>query len=469
MIYTDLLDKYSQVFVPGLKKDHAKEVFKNRRKKQLKALNSVTLFFGAAVEPNNDAVHLMNGMRLFQEPSILYLTGINQTGVILVLDSYEKDGEILFISKKDPTKEFWDGVRLGVEEIASGVTSSKEITDLTGIKKVLPITEFDSWISNRLKNEKKVDAFFHTYNTKTRISKLSDQNSEHIKKLKKTLKNSNKKLAIESCAQNHFELRLTHDEWQIAETKHAQKLTKNAFLKLLPSVPTFKSEHAIKLDLEHKLQLQSVFGLAFPTIVANEQNACVLHYQKSDASFKKNSLLLLDFGIRFGTMHSDISRTIPINGIFNPLQKLLYQIILDAQKLNESLIKPGAMIQENDWKVWSFIENQLNSQFFSAGGKARRDYKTKPHGVSHLIGEQCHEGDPFRLYQVEPLKEGMLLSNEPGIYGYFEMKIDGKTYKEYIGIRIEDNIYVTKTGCLNISKSIPKQINQLERLISKGA
>jgi len=93
-------------------------------------------------------------------------------------------------------------------------------------------------------------------------------------------------------------------------------------------------------------------------------------------------------------------------------------------------------------------------------------YKDRPHGVSHLMGEQEHDGDPFRNYLSEPMREGWLISNEPGLYGSFKIRLNGKLYDEEIGIRIEDNLLITKTGCKNLSSSIPKTVRQIEKLMA---
>ena len=93
-------------------------------------------------------------------------------------------------------------------------------------------------------------------------------------------------------------------------------------------------------------------------------------------------------------------------------------------------------------------------------------YKDRPHGVSHLMGEQEHDGDPFRNYLSEPMREGWLISNEPGLYGSFSVRLDGRLFDEEIGIRIEDNLLITKTGCTNLSRSIPKTVGQIEKLMS---
>ena len=115
-----------------------------------------------------------------------------------------------------------------------------------------------------------------------------------------------------------------------------------------------------------------------------------------------------------------------------------------------------------DANVWNFIEKALDERFVQKGGKCRLLYDKRPHGVSHLIGEQIHEGDPFRVYMDKPLEYGMLISNEPGIYGYFEIELSGVRYAENVGIRIENDLLVTTDGCEDISAAIPREIEEME-------
>jgi Xaa-Pro aminopeptidase len=210
---------------------------------------------------------------------------------------------------------------------------------------------------------------------------------------------------------------------------------------------------------------RSPFGLAFPSIIAGGRNATVLHYLKNDEPLDPKGLVLMDFGARWGTMHADITRVVPVSGRFNPLQALIYGIVLDAAKENQRNAKPGATIRELNDKVWAFLEDALERRFLSNGGKAKRAYTGKPHGVSHLMGEQEHDGDPHRIYQDHPLQPGWQISNEPGLYGHFVITLGGKRYAEWIGIRIEDDLLITKTGCRNLSGSIPREIGEIERLM----
>jgi len=210
-------------------------------------------------------------------------------------------------------------------------------------------------------------------------------------------------------------------------------------------------------------------GLAFPSIVATGKNACTLHYAKKDCEIKDGNLILMDFGCRYNAVCCDISRTVPANGKFNPLQKLLYNIVLDTQKFHEKNVRAGLTLKELGKKAWDYMEKLLEERFTAKGGKMKRRYVEKPHGISHLIGDIVHEGASNRSYLEEPLKPGMLISNEPGLYGHFTLSISGITYSEHIGIRIEDDLLITKNGCKNLSADIPKEVRAIEQLFSHAA
>ncbi len=211
---------------------------------------------------------------------------------------------------------------------------------------------------------------------------------------------------------------------------------------------------------------ESPYGLSFPSIIASGPNATVLHYMKNDDIFSKGEMVLMDFGVRWMTMHADISRTVPASGKFNPMQKMLYEIVLKAQLAVQRTARRGITMNELNDCCWNSVNKGLEKIFKSAGGKFKLRYKDRPHGVSHLMGEQEHDGDPFRNYLSEPMQEGWLISNEPGLYGSFKICLNGKIYDEEIGIRIEDNLLITKTGCENLSRLIPKTVRQIEKLMT---
>lgn len=410
----------------------------------------------------------------------MYLTGLNQTGASLVLDpnASRTARETLFLPWKDPAKEFWDGIRLGLlppdgREARANLAFLRE---LLGIRDIRPADELPAFLHGLGKRNRRMGVFHHSYPGGKALR--DDPTAAFARRVGSLLRDT--KCRVESIASEHYGLRLPLDDWQMRECKLAQDATREAFLELLPQLPGLRSEHEIAGVLEGAMLRRTAWGLAFPTICAAGANAGTLHYMKNDEPVEKGSMVLLDFGARSATMHADLSRTIPANGTFDPLQRLLYQAVLDAQTHAESLVKPGITIRELNREVWQRLEDLLEERFVSRGGTMHRPYvegalKTlpnkakahprQPHGLSHLMGEQEHDGDPFRIYQDQPLREGLMISNEPGLYGTFEIRLEGRTWTRSLGIRIEDDLVVTARGCKNLSKSIPKLPDDLERLI----
>jgi Xaa-Pro aminopeptidase len=291
---------------------------------------------------------------------------------------------------------------------------------------------------------------------------------DHKDRFRKSMSNALRGtgISLRSAASLHWKLRLPLERERIRDAETAQQVTDRAFRTVLPLVHSFKNERELSLRLDYEMQRRSDGDLAFPTICAGGENACCLHYVKKDEQVKKGDLVLLDFGIRIGTLHSDISRTIPANGKFDPLQKLLYQIVLDAGREYQKSVKPGVSLREIGQIPWDYILTALEERLVKgARGTYKLLYDRRPHGVSHFIGEQIHEGDPGSRSLDVVLEPGMLISCEPGLYGKFSGIFGGRRITAKIGIRIEDDLLITKSGFVNISRKIPKEIAEIEKLM----
>jgi Xaa-Pro aminopeptidase len=416
---------YSGIFRDGGAGTRAKSRFRERRRKLMKKENQLMVLTGVPYGPGAETTWTYAYAPTYQEPTVMYLTGVNQSEVILLLDPGSKESdEILFVKKKDPRKEFWDGIRFGVGDPAS----IREVKRVTGIKEVQDIDDFDEIFRKRLAKRKKkaVGTFWlESTRTSTRRTIKTDHNWKFKKRIEGLLKKAKApKGSLSNIMQSHFELRLPLDVYDVANTLKAQTITGKAFKETLKNFKKFDNECRVQGFLEGQMLMDSPYGLSFPGIIAAGHNATVLHYMKNDDPIEKGELVLMDFGVRWMTMH-----------------------------LNDA--------------CWETLQKGLDEKFYKLGGKSKMNYKGRPHGVSHLIGEQEHDGDPFRDYGVEPMKPGWLISNEPGLYGQFRWKHKGKVYDEEIGIRIEDNLLITKTGCANLSKGIPKRVSEIERLMAR--
>lgn len=443
---------YSQVFLSS-PRYNSKSLYKRRRKALMDKLDSFCVFAGMPQDPGAEEAFAQTFTRFMQEPAFLFLTGINQAGCYLLLDP--RDGaEILFVPSKDPFREFWNGKRLGYLE------DDNEVSKVTGIADVRPVDELWDTIVARAKKSPASKYAYAYYFDRFK----GDHNDEFRGEMQKALKGTG--VSLKSVADLHWSLRLPLEKERIADAREAQKATEEAFRVVLSKMSSLKNERDLGLLLDYEMQRRGDGDLAFPTIVAGGENACCLHYVKNDEELDPKKLVLLDFGVRIGSLHSDLSRTLPVGGKFNPLQKMLYEIVLDSQVEYQKFVRPGVSLKEIGMIPWDFIMTALEERLVKgARGKYKLLYDRRPHGVSHFIGEQIHEGHPGTRSLDVVLEPGMLISCEPGIYGDFSALIDGKRYSEKIGIRIEDDLLITKNGFENISANIPKTVKDLENLL----
>ncbi|MBC8284324.1 MAG: aminopeptidase P N-terminal domain-containing protein [Nitrospinae bacterium] len=460
---------HSGIFRDGGAGSFAKRRYRDRRAKLMKKENSLMVITGVPYGPGGKTVWAYAHSPTYQEPSMMYLTGINQNNVILLLDPKSKvSKEILFVGRKDRIMEFWEGVRFGVGD----EKSLKEVQSITGIKDVREIGELKEVLKERfLKNKKQSLGTFWYEGTRKgkKVSITTDHNYDFKQKLVGWLREwKAPKDSLKNIMSSHFDLRLPLDKYDIQNARKAQEITGGGFKAMLKNFGDFKNECQVQGYLEGKMLMNSPYGLSYPSIVASGVNATILHYMKNDDPISKNEMMLIDFGVRWMTMHADITRSFPVSGKFNPMQKMLYEIVLKGQREVEKKARAGVTVEELNDVCWSVINEGLEKKFSAAGGKYKLRYKERPHGVSHLMGEQEHDGDPFRNYASQPMKAGWMISNEPGLYGEFKIRLDGKTYDEIIGIRIEDNLVMTEKSCMNLSSIIPKSVGAIEKLMARG-
>jgi len=217
--------------------------------------------------------------------------------------------------------------------------------------------------------------------------------------------------------------------------------------------------------------------VGYGTIAASGSHACILHWVKNDGPVSSGDLLLVDAGVEMDSLYTaDITRTLPVSGEFSPQQKLVYEAVLDAADTAMSIVKPGIAFREiHDAAMaviagyidsWGFLPVSLDVALSSEGGQHRR-YMI--HGTSHHLGLDVHDCARARreLYVDQELKPGMVFTIEPGLY----FQPDDLSVPEAwrgIGVRIEDNIVVTKTGYENLSAAIPRSVTEVEAWMRRG-
>lgn len=468
----DLARTYSQCFLSGGWNTSGVKLYAERRAQLRERLSSICVVSGLMTLPGMQESWFQNYDRRVQDPSLLYLTGINQPGVVLVLDPVARGRascEILFLPQVDRRKEFWEGAMLGVGDAAQ----LQAMQILTGIQDIRPFSELWEYLAQRLPRLRRNHCFCLWNENQGKATQ--DQLFRFKTRFQTFLRRHVPAMQLRNAMEIHLAQRVILDAERIKAFRLAVRYTKASLMELLSRFSSCSNEREVRVLLDACMQKFSSEGLHFPTIVAAGDQACILHYQKSDEPLESGRLVLLDFGLRVGEVGTDVSRTIPVNGRFNPLQKLLYQIVLDTLKFHQKQVRPGETLQTLNARAWIFLETQLQERFIDLGGAMQRAYEPAkvrpgdwiaPHGISHLIGEQVHEGDLYGRYKQEPLRAGMVISNEPGLYGLFEITLDGVFYSEQIGIRIEDDLLLTPKGCTNLTRQIPREIHEIETWMS---
>ena len=409
-----------------------KEYF-NRRKKLLKKIksNSIVILNSSEVKVrSNDTEYPYR-----QNSNFYYLTGFKESNSKLVLLKKKKSTEvILFIEDRDKIEELWNGKRLGI------LKAKKRFL----VDKVYNIKEFNDFIY-KLKN-------FKNY-----YYEFSDSNCIKLNNIKKHI----------DISYIIGYMRLFKSKEEIKLIKKAIKITKKAHHKVMRIKKVNKKEYQIQAVLEYIFKKNGAYSDAYTSIVAGGNNANTLHYIRNNKKLKKDDLILIDAGCEYKYYASDITRTIPVNRKFNKHQKKVYKIVLNIQKKIIKEIRPGikrSKLQKIAIKELTkgLIELKILNGNVKELIKKESYKKYYPHGIGHWLGLDVHDASPYfnKANKEIKLKKGMLLTIEPGLY------IDSKNRinKKYagIGIRIEDNILVTKNGYKNLSKKIKKSVKSIE-------
>jgi Xaa-Pro aminopeptidase len=257
------------------------------------------------------------------------------------------------------------------------------------------------------------------------------------------------------------DLRTIKSDTEILIIQEACAITGQAFKNVLNTIRPGVYEYEIEAELTYEFIRNGARGHAFDPIVASGANACSLHYNINNAYCSDGDLLLLDFGAEYGNYAADCSRTIPVNGVYTPRQKELYQSVLEVFRFACSLMRPGTTINKIHTEVCRRFSQEHEKLGLYSHEDVMKEDKDAPlymqyymHGTSHFMGIDVHDVGGKDL----ELCPGMILTCEPGIY-----IPDEKT-----GIRIENDILITSNGCIYLMKDIPIEADHIEQLIALG-
>lgn len=362
------------------------------------------------------------------DPNFAYLTGvIDEPGAILMLDPTHPvtdRQQILFLRPLDPETEKWDGYRLEI---------TKALRDRTGFRSIFRTGQFGRFLLDAARRAKTLAALHPLAQHDQPVSpdlKVFHQLAERIPQAQ-----------ISDHSDALPDLRAVKSAKEVAMIRKAIEITAAGFDAVFASVRPGMNEFDVQELLEHTYRTSGARRTSFATIAGSGINSTVLHYGANDKVIENGDLICIDTGARFGPIGgsycADITRTIPANGVFTDRQKEIYNIVLRALTAATKAARPGVTINDIDKAARAVITKAGYGDYFI-------------HGTSHHLGLETHDANPGPGATLRP---GCVITIEPGIY----------IPDESIGVRIEDDVQITKDGCTVLTTKVPKTVAAIEK------
>ena len=416
-----------------------KDIYIARRKRLLenKSENTaVVIFSGAAPMKSQDEAYPFSVDRNF-----FYLTGIARENMILLMrkNYLGEYSETLFIEPYDEVLAKWVGGRM----------REAEATEISGIGNIANVGEFPDRLNSIVEYSRGLGKLTFWLDL-WRYHK--DQADTPAHRLAATLQQKYPAVAIEEINGDMAAMRAVKDEKELACMRQAQEHTRVAIEAMMRYARPGMNERELEGAFDFALMKQGIREHAFNSIVAGGVRATTLHYAENNQTVRDGEMVLIDLGSAFGNYSADISRTFPVNGKFTERQKALYNTVLEAQRIVIAGAKPGLTTRDLNQMVVDYYESRLDDLGLRKEGKTVRDYYF--HGVSHQLGLDTHD---ICTERERVLKPGMVITVEPGLY----------VEDEAIGIRIENDVLITETGCEDLSAAIPRTVEEIEAIMAK--
>ena len=405
-------------------------IHQNRRKELLSQIDD-----NAVIVISTNPEQFRNGDVTFPfrpNSDFFYLTGFKEPQAVAVIS---RSTYTMFLRDKDPDREIWDGERLGLADAPETLK----------LEKALNINLLKDHLSQLITAENVV--YF----------------DEKPCDLDRTLSSLLSSYTLKSLQDPLHEMRLIKDEFEISTMQRAANVSMVAHVLAMKNTSPNMFEY----------ELQSIFDAhfvknnaahAYTPIVAGGKNACILHYIENNKPLKDGDLVLIDAGCEFENYASDITRTFPVNGRFSTAQKQIYQIVLDAQLAAIDSIKPGVSVHKPHEIASNIIRKGLESLGLLALDEPLSNFYM--HGTGHWLGMDVHDVGKYQQdQQHRKFEEGMVITVEPGIYIRKSDKINPIYHN--IGIRIEDDVWVTNAGNTVLTEQLAKTIDEIETLMNE--
>jgi len=382
-----------------------------------------------------------------QHSDILYLSGADQEESILLLfpDAInENHREILFLTETNEHIAIWNGAKY----------SKEEATKASGIKTIYWLSEFKKVFFDLMTEADTV--YFNKNEHYRQAEELESREDRFIKKCKADYPAHK----WEKSNQILQQIRGVKEPEEIEILQTACNITKKGFRRILSFVKPGIMEFEIEAEFMHEFLRNRSNGFAYTPIIASGYSACVLHYIENNKECKDGDMLLMDVGAEYANYSSDMTRTIPVNGRFNDRQKAVYSAVLRVKNEATKMLTPGILWAEYQKEVGKMMSSELIGLGLIDKNDVKNENPDWPaykkyfmHGTSHHMGLDTHDYGSLKT----PMKAGMVFTVEPGIY----------IPEEKMGIRIEDDVMIQKTGePINLMQNIPIEIGEIEDLMN---
>lgn len=424
--------------------------FAERRRRLLEAMEDGVAVFPSAplAIRNHDVEHPYR-----QDSDLYYLTGFCEPESLLLLTNrHEEHRTVLFVRPRKREREIWDGPRAGVEGAVSDF----------GADIAFPIEELGSRLPDYLGNAKQLHY---------RLA----QNAETDAKIFDCLNQLRRGARRGVCAPETIvdpsvhlhEMRLTKSEAELRTMREAAAITTEAHLHAMRVARPGMHEYEIDAELLHVFRKHGSERPAYESIVGSGPNATILHYRAGNRVMREGELVLIDAGCEYGYYASDVTRTFPVGGKFSPEQRAVYEVVLRAQLAAIDAVEPGNTLEKiHEVAVRTLAEGLVDIGLLEGDVDTLvEEKKYEPyymHRTSHWLGMDVH--DVGRYYvdgEHRPLEPGFVLTVEPGLYIATDAQ-DVDARWRGIGVRIEDDVVVTATGCDVLTAGIPKETDHVE-------
>jgi Xaa-Pro aminopeptidase len=392
---------------------------------------------------NGDAIYPFR-----QNTDLYWLTGILQEDSMLVLFPDNPDPkyrEVLILVRPNELKEKWDGRRLRREEA----------TAQSGIATILWLDSLEGMLQTWIHLAETIYLNTNENDRKANLVPVRDYRYAAEMKSRYPLH------AYERSARIMKDLRAIKSKWEVEVLQQAIDITEKTFRRLLGFIRPGVWEHEIEAEIYHEFMRNRSAGPAYGSIIASGDRARTLHYVANNQQCLDGELVLMDFGAEYGCYCADLTRTVPVNGKFSKRQKEVYNACLQIHNHAKGLLKPGISIVDYTEKVG----DEATRQFLKIGLLKKADVRNEDpenkayrkylyHGISHHLGIDVHDLGT----RTAPIAAGMVFTVEPGIY----------IEEEKMGVRIENNLWITKNGHVDLMKKIPITADEIESLMKKA-